>query len=73
MPLYEYVCQDCEAQAELLVSSTREPECPACGSRKLTKLLSVVASPTRDGSAPGASPKPPGGSCGPSCGCHPHR
>ena len=72
MPLYEYVCQDCEAQAELLVSSSREPECPACGSARLTKLLSVVAAPNRDSAgSTGPMSKPPG-SCGPSCGCHPH-
>ena len=73
MPLYEYVCQDCEAQAELLVNSSRVPECPACGSKKLTKLLSVVAAPTRDGGASSPGMTPGGGSCGPSCGCHPHR
>ena len=51
MPLYEYVCQDCESQAELLVQGSQQPECPKCGSAKLTKLLSVVAAPGRDASA----------------------
>jgi putative FmdB family regulatory protein len=72
MPLYEYVCQECETQAELLVSSSREPECPACGSARLTKLLSVVAAPSRDSSASADTMPRPSGGCGPSCGCHPH-
>ncbi len=70
MPLYEYSCQDCESQAELLVHGSQPPECPVCGSSKLTKLLSVVAAPSRE-TAAGSLPAPPGGSCGASCGCHP--
>jgi putative FmdB family regulatory protein len=71
MPLYEYMCQECESQAELLVQGSEQPECPKCGSAKLTKLLSVVAAPAgRDASAASA-PNTSGGSCGPGCGCHP--
>lgn len=70
MPLYEYECRDCQAQVELLIQPGEQPKCPTCGSDNLSKLLSVVAAPTRDTSA---SPMPrPGGSCGPGCGCHPH-
>ena len=54
MPLYEYVCRDCDAQAEILVQGSQQPECPKCGSAKLTKLLSVVAAPGRDSSAAAA-------------------
>lgn len=71
MPIYEYVCRDCEEQAELLVQGSQQPECPKCGSQKLTKLLSVVAAPGRDSSTASAPPRP-GGSCGAGCGCHPH-
>jgi putative FmdB family regulatory protein len=71
MPIYEYVCQNCERESELLVHSGTTPECPECGSVKMTKLLSVVAAPTRD-AATGPSPSRSSGSCGPSCGCHPH-
>lgn len=46
MPLYEYHCDDCRKTVEILVrSSAEQPECPACGSGKLTKQLSVAASP----------------------------
>jgi putative FmdB family regulatory protein len=72
MPLYEYVCQECDSQAELLVKGSEQPNCPKCGSARLTKLLSVVAAPGRDASA-ATAPNPAGGSCGPGCGCHPRR
>jgi len=68
MPLYEYLCQDCGEQSELLVGSREQPECPRCGAPKLSKLLSIVAAPSRG--TPTES-KPPGGSCGSGCGCHP--
>jgi len=71
MPIYEYQCRDCESQAELLVTASTVPECPACGSQKLTKLLSVVAAPTRESAGGGEMPQGPGGSCGAGCGCHP--
>ena len=71
MPLYEYMCQDCQTQAELLVQGSEQPECPKCSSVKLTKLLSVVAAPGRE-SPGGSEPPRPSGGCGPGCGCHPH-
>jgi putative FmdB family regulatory protein len=69
MPLYEYICADCEEPAELLVRAGQPPACPACGSTRLTKLLSVVAAPSRDASA--SRPEPPTGPCGSHCGCFP--
>lgn len=71
MPLYEYQCRECQSQVELLVHGSTEPACPQCGSRQMTKLLSVVAAPARDGGL-GTAPDRTGGACGPSCGCHPH-
>lgn len=71
MPLYEFACQDCYSEAELLVQGSQQPECPKCGSTKMTKLLSVVAAPGRDSSSAN-EPMRSGGSCGPGCGCHPH-
>jgi putative FmdB family regulatory protein len=72
MPLYEYVCRDCDTQSEVLVQGSQQPECPKCGSGKLTKLLSVVAAPGRDAAAATQAPRMGGGSCGTGCGCHPH-
>jgi putative FmdB family regulatory protein len=46
MPIYEFHCEDCEKDSEVLV---RSPEwkgtpCPHCGSTRLAKKLSVFAS-----------------------------
>jgi putative FmdB family regulatory protein len=46
MPLYEYQCQDCKKDVELLVQRHDDaPLCPVCGSKKMTKLLSVIGAP----------------------------
>jgi putative FmdB family regulatory protein len=70
MPLYEYLCGECNRESELLVNSSQEPTCPECGSLRLTKLLSVVAAPSRNGSA-AAQRDLPQGPCGSSCACFP--
>jgi len=70
MPLYEYVCQKCNREQELLLAvSDQTPHCEACGSDRLTKLLSVPAahSAARGGTDQG----PPTGACGSGCGCFP--
>jgi putative FmdB family regulatory protein len=43
MPLYGYHCTKCDKEFELLIGSSDVPECPACGSKKLDRLLSRVA------------------------------
>jgi len=44
MPLYEYLCQDCGQQSEILItSSSAQPGCRACGGKNLKKLLSAHA------------------------------
>ncbi len=45
MPLYEYQCQACGGQHELLVRTTEEVRCPQCNSSRLVRLLSVTAPP----------------------------
>jgi len=46
MPLYEYRCDDCKNEAELLVKNLEsKPECPKCGSKSMSKLLSVIGAP----------------------------
>ena len=46
MPLYEFVCQVCSKKftflAGMMVAGNDEPECPDCGSKELTKLVSRV-------------------------------
>jgi putative FmdB family regulatory protein len=43
MPIYEYVCEHCRHQFELLLRGSEKPVCPSCGRSKLNKLLSVPA------------------------------
>ncbi|MEM8865781.1 MAG: zinc ribbon domain-containing protein, partial [Planctomycetota bacterium] len=72
MPLYEYLCRDCDSQVELLVRSANEkPNCPDCGSGRLMKLLSVPAAPSATHSAGSDGGEPPTGPCGSACGCFP--
>lgn len=63
MPIYEYVCRDCDHGFEALVYGNEKAECPKCHSRKLAPQLSTfsVASKgaTSSSSAIGAC-----GSCG---------
>ena len=43
MPIFEYHCNACDADFELLVRKGSEPACEACGSTNLRKLLSLPA------------------------------
>src|SRR5208282_1336001 len=63
MPIFEYVCQQCQHEFETLVFGRDKAKCPKCQSAKLTPQLSVFAV-----SAKGSSGAPaPSGGCG-SCG-----
>lgn len=46
MPIYEYRCADCKRRVSIFFrsfSTTTEPECPNCGSKKLSRLVSRIA------------------------------
>ena len=45
MPIYEYVCRDCELEFEALLRIDQRPSCQSCGSEQLERLLSVPAAP----------------------------
>ena len=71
MPIYEFHCEQCTHDSEILVRSSdwKGAECPHCGSKKLSKKFSIFASANAGGSEP--SPGKGGGhSCGGGCGCH---
>jgi putative FmdB family regulatory protein len=77
MPIYEYICDDCQTEFEKLVlNKQQEITCPKCASKQATIQLSVFA--TSNGSANGSSAKSStsfsgggGGSCcGGGCACH---
>jgi len=63
MPLFEYVCNDCQRPFEAFVTGERQAACPACQSNNLQKQLSVFAVST---SSRSTSSMPSGG-CG-TCG-----
>ncbi|EEF57147.1 FmdB family zinc ribbon protein [Pedosphaera parvula] len=46
MPIYEFHCEKCSKDSEILVRSSNweGTKCPHCGSVKLSKKLSVFAS-----------------------------
>jgi len=41
MPIFEYICDDCETEQEHLVLGSDAPVCSACGSRELSRKLSL--------------------------------
>ena len=43
MPIYEYVCMECESHFEELVRNGEEPDCPDCASASVRKQFSVFA------------------------------
>jgi putative regulatory protein, FmdB family len=43
MPLYSYHCTACDDAFETLVRSSETPTCPACGSDRLERLVSLPA------------------------------
>lgn len=65
MPIYEYACDACGREFELLVRSDTVPQCPGCQSQQLTKQLSVFAT-ANSGDAMAALPEAcmPCGTCG---------
>lgn len=51
MPIYEYRCKSCDHGFELLIRGEMTPQCPACESGEVDKLLSlprVKSSSTHD-------------------------
>jgi putative FmdB family regulatory protein len=76
MPIYEYVCMECESHFEELVRNGEAVSCPDCEASNVRKQLSVFAthgtaeqpSSSSERSARGAM-SAGGGCCGGSCGC----
>ncbi|MFL6436565.1 MAG: FmdB family zinc ribbon protein [Terriglobales bacterium] len=62
MPIFEYICKECDRRFEAVVRGSDAPTCPGCSSKSLDQQLSSFAV--------GSSQKsfaPSGGGCG-SCG-----
>ena len=43
MPIFEYICKECDHQFEALVYGKDKASCPKCQSKKLAPQLSVFA------------------------------
>ena len=69
MPIYEFHCEQCERDSEILVRSMdwKAAGCPHCGSKKLSKKFSTFAAA---GAGESSSGKSGGHCCG--GGCHSH-
>jgi putative FmdB family regulatory protein len=63
MPIFEYICQECQHEFEALVFGRDQAACPQCQSKKLNPQLSVFAVSAKASAVASA----PQGSCG-SCG-----
>ena len=72
MPIFEYVCDECQTRYERLVMNGNGDAvtCPKCGSERNTLQFSTFSAGKSDGDArASASSAPP--CCGPrGCGCH---
>ena len=43
MPIFEYVCQDCGKQSEILIRTAEQKPVCACGSERMEKQFSAFA------------------------------
>jgi putative FmdB family regulatory protein len=72
MPIYEYVCEQCRKEQEILVRGQEAPHCQGCGSDQLVKLLSVPAAHAANSTQGAPRDLPPAGPCqAGGCGCFP--
>ena len=63
MPIFEYICQECNHEFEALVYGNQKADCPKCHSKKLAPQISTFAVATKGSSSTSTGM----GACG-SCG-----
>jgi putative FmdB family regulatory protein len=69
VPIYEYVCMECESHFEELIRGEEQIACPDCSATNVARQFSSIAvhgaakAPSFGGGVGG------GGCCGGSCGC----
>ena len=68
MPLYPYVCRDCDHEFEALVNRGDEVECPECASKNLDKQASLPGIPQVKAGLPSSCGDPSLPPCG-AAGC----
>ena len=64
MPIFEYVCKECQHEFEALVFGKNKTACPKCESKKLAPKLSVFAVSAKGSAGPSTPAAGPCGSCG---------
>ena len=64
MPIFEYICKECDHHFEALVYGKEKAACPKCHTKKLEPQLSVFAVSAKGASAPTARQASACGSCG---------
>jgi putative FmdB family regulatory protein len=71
VPIYEYACKNCDVKFEKLVRAmssaaeeTAKVKCPACGSSKTARALSVFAVSSDGGKSSASADVPMCGRCG---------
>jgi len=57
VPIYEYSCQNCDHEFELLIRGKEKPNCPECGEMNLTKNFSAPAAHTSSTKEPSCQTK----------------
>jgi len=74
MPIYEYICEDCQTEFEkIVINKQQEICCPKCAGTKNKIQLSVFATANGNGGSskgPSFSGGGGGGCGGGGCGCH---
>jgi putative FmdB family regulatory protein len=74
MPIYEYICDECETHFEkIVINKQQEIACPKCASKKASIQLSVFSSVGNGASAKSSGGFSGGGGgscCGGGCGCN---
>lgn len=73
MPIYEYICDDCQTRYEKLVRLNGDAiACPKCGSARHALQLSVFSAGRSNGSSKSAeAPSASSCACNPrGCGCN---
>jgi putative FmdB family regulatory protein len=73
MPIYEYICDECETRFEkIVINKQQQIACPNCASEKASIQLSVFSSASNSGPDKSSTSFSSGGGgcCGGGCGCH---
>ena len=73
MPIFEYICDKCGNNFELLIFGKDTAKCDKCGSPEITKKFSVFSSVNSTKSQEGCSPSfCESGACPAANSCHTH-